>query len=378
MARTRERKLEVARRIRDIACDEYGLAPHQLLFDDLTFTLATGDAEWIDSAVETIEGIRLIKRELPGVLTSLGVSNVSFGLTPPARAVLNSVFLYHCVEAGLDAAIINPAHDRPLRRDRRGERASSPRTSSSTAAADALARYIEHFSGVTERVGRREGRPFAGLAAPERIHAQILHRRKEGIEALIDEALRDRDRGHRAQRGPAPGDEGRRRPLRSGRADPALRPAERRGDEARRRPPRAVPGPGRGVHQGPGGAGHRLRRCPRHRQEPGQDDPQQQRLHGPRPGQAGPAQRPSSRRRSRSMRTSIGLSRAAGLDQQADADDGRGAGPARPRLPRDHRRCRHQPGIRPAHPLPRSGAGVRARASSTARTPSRGWRPATS
>ena len=113
MARTRDRKLEVARRIRDIACDEYGLAPHQLLFDDLTFTLATGDAEWVDSAVETIEGIRLIKRELPGVLTSLGVSNVSFGLTPPARAVLNSVFLYHAVEAGLDAAIVNPAHTVP-------------------------------------------------------------------------------------------------------------------------------------------------------------------------------------------------------------------------------------------------------------------------
>ena len=80
MAKTRERKLEVARKIYDIVVDEYGLAPEDLIFDALTFTLATGDAEWIDSATETIEGIRLIKRELPGVSTILGVSNVSFGL----------------------------------------------------------------------------------------------------------------------------------------------------------------------------------------------------------------------------------------------------------------------------------------------------------
>ena len=191
MARSRERKLEVARRIRDIACDEYGLRPSQLLFDDLTFTLATGDAEWIESAVETIEGIRLIKRELPGVLTSLGVSNVSFGLTPPARGVLNSVFLYHCVEAGLDAAIVNPAHTVPYA-EVSEERRGLAEDLIFNRRADALSRYIEHFSGVTERVGAEKVDPFAGLAAPERIHAQILHRRKEGIEALIDEALRER------------------------------------------------------------------------------------------------------------------------------------------------------------------------------------------
>src|SRR5688572_23763520 len=113
MAKTRERKLEVARKIYDIVVGEYGLAPSDLIYDALTFTLATGDAEWIDSGRETIEGIRLIKRELPGVFTILGVSNVSFGLTPEARGVLNSVFLHHCVEAGLDAAIVNPAHIRP-------------------------------------------------------------------------------------------------------------------------------------------------------------------------------------------------------------------------------------------------------------------------
>src|SRR5690242_10366551 len=113
MAKTRERKLEIARRIHDIAVREFGLASEDIIFDDLTFTLATGEQEWVNSAIETIEGIRLIKRELPGVLTSLGVSNVSFGLSPEARAVLNSVFLHHCVQAGLDMAIVNPAHIRP-------------------------------------------------------------------------------------------------------------------------------------------------------------------------------------------------------------------------------------------------------------------------
>src|SRR5207249_4598949 len=99
--------------IQAIVTGEYGLPPERLVFDDLTFTLATGDAEFAESAVETIEGIRLIKRELPGVLTSLGVSNVSFGLGREARAVLNSVFLYHCVQAGLDMAIVNPADITP-------------------------------------------------------------------------------------------------------------------------------------------------------------------------------------------------------------------------------------------------------------------------
>src|SRR5258708_23824797 len=84
-----------------------------LPFDFLRVPQATGHAEWVDSAVETIEGIRAIKRELPGVYTSLGVSNVSFGLALEARAVLNSVFLHHCVEAGLDMAIVNPAHVQP-------------------------------------------------------------------------------------------------------------------------------------------------------------------------------------------------------------------------------------------------------------------------
>ena len=124
MAKTAERKVEIAKRIRDLACDEHGLDPEALIFDALTFTLTTGDEEWKPSAVETIEGIRRIKAEIPGVKTSLGVSNVSFGVSPRPRAVLNSVFLHHCVEAGLDLAMVNPNHITPYARDlRRGARA---------------------------------------------------------------------------------------------------------------------------------------------------------------------------------------------------------------------------------------------------------------
>ena len=194
MAKTAARKLEVARRIHDLACGEFGLRPDQLLFDALTFTLATGEAEWIDSGHETIEGIRAIKRELPGVLTVLGVSNVSFGLAPKARPVLNSVFLYHCVEAGLDAAIINPAHVVPY-----GEIEPKSRRLAEdlvfNRSPDALTNFIAHFdaSAVDTSGAAQVADPFAGLAPAARIHQQILHRRKDGIEEQIDLALRERD-----------------------------------------------------------------------------------------------------------------------------------------------------------------------------------------
>ncbi len=95
------------------ASSEYGLDAEDLIFDALTFTLATGQEEFVRSAIETLDGIRAIKRELPGVWTVLGVSNLSFGLAPHSRPALNSVFLHHAIEAGLDAAIVNPAHVQP-------------------------------------------------------------------------------------------------------------------------------------------------------------------------------------------------------------------------------------------------------------------------
>ena len=113
MAKTAERKVAIARRIYQMATDEFALTPESLLFDALTFPVTTGQEELRDSALQTLEGIRRIKAELPGVLTILGVSNVSFGVAEHARAALNSVFLHHAVEAGLDAAIVNPVHITP-------------------------------------------------------------------------------------------------------------------------------------------------------------------------------------------------------------------------------------------------------------------------
>ncbi len=190
MAKTRERKLEVAKKIYDIVVGEYGLAAGDLIYDDLTFTLATGDAEWIDSAVETIEGIRLIKRELPGVFTSLGVSNVSFGLAPAARAVLNSVFLHHCVEAGLDMAIVNPAHVQPYAEIPPDERALADDLVFNRRP-DALQRFIEHFEQTAGRGERTEAAtedPTASMTPDERVHWMIVHRKKDGIEGALDAA----------------------------------------------------------------------------------------------------------------------------------------------------------------------------------------------
>ena len=113
MAHDREKKFEIAERITRIAVEDYGLAPEDLIFDTLTFPLTTGQADLRDDARETLAALRLIKEHLPGVSTCLGVSNVSFGVQPAARGVLNSVFLYHAVQAGLDMAIVNPAHITP-------------------------------------------------------------------------------------------------------------------------------------------------------------------------------------------------------------------------------------------------------------------------
>ncbi|MBV9440896.1 MAG: dihydropteroate synthase, partial [Candidatus Eremiobacteraeota bacterium] len=195
MAKTSQRKLEIARRIHEIVVGEYGLSPGALIFDDLTFTLATGDAEYIDSAVETIEGIRAIKRELPGVLTSLGVSNVSFGLKPAARHVLNSVMLHHCVEAGLDMAIVNAAEITPYAEIDASERELCDDLVLNRRP-DALQRLIEHFEArtvVPAGEARAAADDDAGEPIERRIHNAILRRRKDGIEAKIDEALQTRD-----------------------------------------------------------------------------------------------------------------------------------------------------------------------------------------
>ena len=189
MARAADRKLEVARRIYDIAVNEHGLRPEALVFDALTFTLATGDPEFAGSAMETIAGIRLIKQNLPGVLTSLGVSNLSFGLAPQARPVLNSVMLYHCVQAGLDMAIINPAQVTPY--------ADIPAAEKELAEdlvfnkrPEALQRFIEHFEDVSPASSAdTTADPTVDMTPEQRLNWRILHRHKEGVEADIDEII---------------------------------------------------------------------------------------------------------------------------------------------------------------------------------------------
>jgi 5-methyltetrahydrofolate--homocysteine methyltransferase len=191
MAKTAERKLEVAKAIYDIAVNDYGMKPEDLIFDDLTFTLATGDPEFANSAIETIEGIKLIKKELPGVMTSLGVSNLSFGLGEAARAVLNSVFLYHAVQAGLDMAIVNPAHIKPYseipeeQRELANDLIFNRRP-------DALPRYIQYFeqNAVALDSGDEVEDPTEGMTPEQKLHWQIVHRKKEGVEALVDECLK--------------------------------------------------------------------------------------------------------------------------------------------------------------------------------------------
>jgi 5-methyltetrahydrofolate--homocysteine methyltransferase len=188
MAKTRERKLEVAQRITQLCCEEHGLDPEVLIFDCLTFTLTTGDEEWRPSAVETIEGIRLIKNEIAGVKTSLGVSNVSFGVSLPARSVLNSVFLHHCVEAGLDLAMVNPNHITPY-----GEIPPEERELADDLVLnrreDALERYIAHFESKGPAEAEEKADPTAGMEPEEALHYQILRRKREGVEDWIDRSV---------------------------------------------------------------------------------------------------------------------------------------------------------------------------------------------
>jgi 5-methyltetrahydrofolate--homocysteine methyltransferase len=190
MAKTAQRKLEVAQRITELCCSEHGLDREALIFDCLTFTLTTGEEEWKPSAVETLEGIRLVKSRIPGVKTSLGVSNVSFGLSVAARSVLNSVFLHHCVEAGLDLAMVNPNHITPY-----GEISPEERELADDLVFnrrdDALERFIAHFEarGPETEAEASGADPTEGMEPEEALHFHILRRRKEGVEDWIDRSV---------------------------------------------------------------------------------------------------------------------------------------------------------------------------------------------
>ncbi len=189
MAKTAERKLEIARRIHELCCGEHGLDPELLIFDCLTFTLTTGDEEWRPSAVQTIEGIRAIKQAIPQVKTSLGVSNVSFGVSPGARAVLNSAFLHHCVAAGLDLAMVNPNHITPYAEIAQEERDLADDLVFDRRE-DALERFIAHFESKGEEDSEQSAAdPTEGMEPEQALHFHILRRRKDGVEDWIDRSV---------------------------------------------------------------------------------------------------------------------------------------------------------------------------------------------
>ena len=192
MAKTREQKLEVARRLHALAVGEYGLNPGDLIIDPLTFTLGSGDEEFRGSAIETLEALRLIKAELPGVMTILGVSNVSFGLNPASRHVLNALMLYHGVKHGLDMAIFNASKVIPVAKidpeDRRiVEDLLFDRRSEGY---DPLKALMARFSSRKAAVADDHR---ADLPVMERLHRGILDGEKQAILADVDEALKDHD-----------------------------------------------------------------------------------------------------------------------------------------------------------------------------------------
>ena len=188
-ARTAEWKLRAARAIYDVAINTYGLEPGDLLFDALALPLSTGMEESRRDGIETIEGIRKIKESLPGVNTILGLSNVSFGLNPAARQVLNSVFLHECVEAGLDAAIVHASKILPLSRvDEEAKKACLDliydRRSGDY---DPLQTLLSLFEGVT--IKSEESTMHADWPIERRLSQRIIDGARKGIEADLDEAM---------------------------------------------------------------------------------------------------------------------------------------------------------------------------------------------
>ncbi|MCL1598975.1 MAG: dihydropteroate synthase, partial [Actinomycetia bacterium] len=192
-ARDLEWKMEVAHRLYEIATTRYGLAPEDLIFDALTFPLSTGDDDLRGDAMETIEAVRRIKAELPGTHTVLGVSNVSFGLRPAARRILNSVFLHECVEAGLDAAIIHAGKITPLAQIDPEHRTICLDLiyNRKTVDYDPLEALLEAFATATEMSSRSD--PLEGLGLEERIEQRIVTGNAVGLEDDLDAALVDHE-----------------------------------------------------------------------------------------------------------------------------------------------------------------------------------------
>ncbi|HLI73555.1 MAG TPA: methionine synthase [Acidimicrobiales bacterium] len=192
-ARTAEWKVRAARAICDIAVNRYGLEPSDLIFDPLVLPLSTGMEESRRDGIETIEGVRRIKAELPGVHTVVGLSNVSFGLSPAARHVLNSIFLHELVEAGLDAAIVHAARIIPLSKidERAREVCLDLVYDRRRDGYDPLQELLAMFEGVSAGALAAEDR--SGWPVEQRLEHRIVDGDRNGLEADLAEAL---DAGH--------------------------------------------------------------------------------------------------------------------------------------------------------------------------------------
>jgi 5-methyltetrahydrofolate--homocysteine methyltransferase len=185
MAMTAADKLRVAKAIHAIAVGECGLRSQDILFDCLTFTVGSGDVQLRDAALHTLEAVRRIKTELPGCLTLLGVSNISFGLAPVARRILNSVFLHEAVTAGLDAAIVDAAKIVPLARIPEAERELCLDLLCNRQAAEEkepLMRFIEHFSGQENKAAEQED---SKQQAEEQLFRKVLEGDKDELDDLL-------------------------------------------------------------------------------------------------------------------------------------------------------------------------------------------------
>ena len=186
MAVTRQRKLEVARRSHDILTGDFGIEPADIIFDPLVFPCATGDANYLGSARETVEGIRLIKQALPYVRTILGIANVSFGLPAAGREVLNSVFLHDCTKAGLDMAIVNTEKLERYASIPDEERRLAERLLYETDD-DTVAEFTAHYRDATSRIVK----DVSKLSLDERLAEYIVGGTKEGLAADLDRKLQE-------------------------------------------------------------------------------------------------------------------------------------------------------------------------------------------
>ena len=195
-ARDREWKLKVARRLIDDLTGRWEVSISDIIIDCLTFPIATGQEETRKDAIETIEAIRQLKKEFPAVQTTLGVSNVSFGLNPAARIVLNSVFLAEAVKAGLDSAIVHPSKITPMNRIDEEERNVAldliydrRRFDNGECVYDPLARFLELFDGVEVKSTRQSrAAELAALPLTQRLQRRIIDGEKVGLEADLTEA----------------------------------------------------------------------------------------------------------------------------------------------------------------------------------------------